>query len=208
MNDNTDLKLFKNNKYSGYDEELLRQKIEIAKEDKLKLLNKANSFCSKYADEIQEGTKKLALLLSEGKAKGLTEAEILEANPKFYPSVRTPLLNMLYFLNKEYGVGTNVKVTIEEQYTNMDESEIIKLLNSLYEKEEYSDKTMETAKKAPEMTEFIYGNMTHDTFIKIKKLKALSKSKNKQEAFLAYTKCIELCEKYNLEFDRIPCNIS
>ena len=46
-----------------------------------------------------------------------------------------------------------------------------------------------------------------DLLEKIKKLKALSQSPNEKEAFLAYRKCLELCKKYDLEFDKIPCNV-
>lgn len=62
-------------------------------------------------------------------------------------------------------------------------------------------------KDIPEMVEFLYGNITLDMFNKIKKLKALSKSPNEQEAFQAYRKAIELCKQYNLDFDRIPCYV-
>jgi len=57
------------------------------------------------------------------------------------------------------------------------------------------------------MDTFIYGNMTHETFKKIKKLKALSRSDNENEAFLAYRMCLQLCERHGLDIDRIPCNI-
>ena len=62
-------------------------------------------------------------------------------------------------------------------------------------------------KDTPEMVEYLYGNITLDTFNRIKKLKALSKSPNEQEAFQAYRKAVELCKQYNLDFDRIPCYV-
>jgi hypothetical protein len=46
--------------------------------------------------------------------------------------------------------------------------------------------------------------MTHETFVKIKKLKALSQSDNENEAAAAFIKCRELCKKYGLEYDKIP----
>jgi hypothetical protein len=49
--------------------------------------------------------------------------------------------------------------------------------------------------------------MSHDMFVKIKKLKALSKSPNENEAFLAYRLALKLCKKYGLEFDKIPCDV-
>ena len=58
-----------------------------------------------------------------------------------------------------------------------------------------------------EIGKFIYGSLTTSEFKRIKKLKALSQSPNEEEAFLAYRKCLQLCKKYHLEFDKIPCNI-
>jgi hypothetical protein len=46
--------------------------------------------------------------------------------------------------------------------------------------------------------------MDSATFQKLKKLKALAKSDNEEEAFLAFRKCMELCKKFNLEFDKLP----
>lgn len=63
-------------------------------------------------------------------------------------------------------------------------------------------------KETPDMVSYLYGNITLDTFNKIKKLKALSKSPNEKEAFLAYRKAVALCEEYKLDFDRIPCYVS
>ena len=56
----------------------------------------------------------------------------------------------------------------------------------------------------PEMFEYLYGNITLKEFGVLKKLKALSKSNNEHEAFSAYKKCLKLCERHNIEFDRIP----
>lgn len=65
-----------------------------------------------------------------------------------------------------------------------------------------------TLKETPDMVNYLYGNITLDTFNKIKKLKALSKSPNEQEAFQAYRKAVELCKQHNLDFDRIPCYVN
>lgn len=62
-------------------------------------------------------------------------------------------------------------------------------------------------KETPEMVEYLYGNITLEVFNKIKKLKALSKSSNEQEAFQAYRKAMELCKQNNLDFNRVPCYI-
>jgi hypothetical protein len=47
---------------------------------------------------------------------------------------------------------------------------------------------------------------SYDMFKKIKKLKALSHSSNENEAFIAYRMCQELCQRYQLDIDRIPIN--
>jgi hypothetical protein len=72
-------------------------------------------------------------------------------------------------------------------------------------REEDIEKTV--LQNTPDLEEFLYGNVTFDMFDKIKKLKALSKSSNKQEAFLAYSKAVELCKEYGLNFDKIPCYV-
>ena len=80
-----------------------------------------------------------------------------------------------------------------------------------YQKEVYSEDLesilSDESNDPVEMETYIYGNLTVADFKKVKKLKALSKSTNENEAFLAYRKCIELCKKYGLEFDKIPCEI-
>jgi pyruvoyl-dependent arginine decarboxylase (PvlArgDC) len=69
--------------------------------------------------------------------------------------------------------------------------------------EYHEESTGENLENAPEMEEFIYGEMSSKTYQTIKKLKSLSQSSNKAEAFAAYTKCLEMCKKYNLEFDKV-----
>ena len=69
------------------------------------------------------------------------------------------------------------------------------------------DRDAASLKDTPEMVEFLYGNITLDMFNKIKKLKALSKSSNEQEAFQAYRKAVALCKEFHLDFDRIPCYV-
>lgn len=63
---------------------------------------------------------------------------------------------------------------------------------------------VDVMQNTPELFEYLYGNITMATFSKLKKLKRLSKSPNENEAFRAYRKCLELCEQYNVEFDKIP----
>lgn len=62
-------------------------------------------------------------------------------------------------------------------------------------------------KDSPEMMEYLFGHLTLSQFNTVKKLKALSKSSNENEAFQAYTKCIQLCKEYKIEFDKVPCYV-
>ena len=62
-------------------------------------------------------------------------------------------------------------------------------------------------KQSPEMVEYLYGNLSLDDFNRVKKLKALAQSPNDKEAFLAFKKCRELCQKFNLDYDKVPCYV-
>lgn len=77
-------------------------------------------------------------------------------------------------------------------------------INKKFLKEEREENK---TKNPPEVVNYLYGNITLEVFNKIKKLKALSRSPNESEAFNAYRKALELCNEYNLEFDRIPCYV-
>ena len=69
---------------------------------------------------------------------------------------------------------------------------------------EFEDEISEENTNEPqEMDTFIYGNLNHEIYKKIKKLKRLIKSPNQNESALAYVKCRELCDKYNLDFRKI-----
>ena len=57
-------------------EHRVSKKIEEIKKDKKGLLIAADDYGKKYREEILEGTEKRALLLKEGKDKGLTEEMI------------------------------------------------------------------------------------------------------------------------------------
>lgn len=160
------------------------QKVKKHKEDLSKV---AESYNQKFNREIREGTRRKQLLLEDGKRKGLSEEDTMKKYGKFIPSVYTPLLNFLYFFMKEH--EDNSFELLREKF----DKKYGKLIHEEIERE-----------NIPEFDTFVYGNVTSDTFQKIKKLKALSKSKNINEAFLAYTTCLKLCEKYNLDFDKIP----
>ena len=79
----------------------ISKKVQEIKQDKEHLLSAADEYGAKYQEEILEGTKKRALLLQEGSARGLSENEIAQEYGKFIPTVYTPLLNFLYFMLRE-----------------------------------------------------------------------------------------------------------
>ncbi len=192
----------------------LSAKKEAVKKDKQNLLSVAETYAEKYHDEIIEGTKKRQKLLTEGEAQGLTEEQIFKGSKEFMPTVYTPILNFLYFMFREEARDERQKLQqLTEQYIkDFGYENLIKAIEDDADVEKEQNTTLEEILSAdtnvPQSSDrFIYGNMDHDMFKKIKKLKALSRSPNEKEAALAFTKCMELCRKYGLEYDKIPCNI-
>ena len=86
----------------------LRENMEHIKKSKLGLNNAAQNYISKYKEEVDAGTKKMKLLLENGKKRGFTEEEIIAAQNSFCPTVRTPILNMLFFLIREHPDANNI----------------------------------------------------------------------------------------------------
>jgi hypothetical protein len=173
----------------------ISKKVEEIKRDKKNLLNVADDYGRKYQQEILEGTEQRAKLLTEGAARGLSEEEVISSYGRFVPTVYTPILNLLYFLLRE---------TADEdadKYRQRDK------LNEQFGSLREADLEQTVLKNTPDIEEFLYGSVTFDMFDKIKKLKALSRSANKNEAFQAYSKALELCKEYGLEFDKIPCYV-
>ena len=205
--------VFARTRYDGdYSERIQKTAAEVDK-DKKNLLKRAKDYDGRYKEEISEGTRKRQLLLSQGgnPTDPEEQAKILAAHGKFLPTKYTPILNMLYFMLREEE-GPNwmaIKQEYDSRYGGIQEDINLdrEQLESKYGGMMHDDEQFEDVKEPEEMDTFIYGNCTHDTFKKIKKLKALSKSKSEHEAFLAYRMCIQLCERYGLEFDKIPCNI-
>ena len=64
-----------------------------------------------------------------------------------------------------------------------------------------------TLKEPENMVEYLYADLTLEQFDVLKKLKALTQSPNVPEATLAFRKGKELCAKYGLEWDKIPCYV-
>jgi len=200
-NNNYALSVFEKNPDFAF--RLKEQVAEIKKSHK-NLSDAATNYTVKYNEEVKEGTKKMQLLIAEGKKHGFTEQEILETQTNFCPTVRTPILNMLYFLLREHPDANNINFNRLVEDLDKNPELLLNEQNTKYGSWQHDEATEKTAEHAPAMDEFIYGNLTFDQFNKIKKLKALSRSSNKAEAFAAYTKCMELCKETGLDFDKIP----
>ena len=194
----------------------LKKKTESVKKDKENLLQAANTYTEKYEAEILEGTKLRQKLLSEGKEKGfVNDEDIFRGNGQFMPTIYTPILNFLYFMFRDEACDEKEKIEeLTQAYIKeFGYENLIKAMDDGADIEKQENTTLDEilsndVHRPEEMEKFIYGNMDHNTFKKLKKLKALSKSPNEKEAFLAFRKCNELCNKYGLEFDKIPCNIT
>jgi hypothetical protein len=171
---------------------LFKQKANEIRATKANLLSAASEYQKKYAEEINEGTEKRKLLLEEGAKKGLKEEEVFKDYQVFIPNAATPILNYLFFMLRE------------KDYSPADS----KVICERWEKEHGSviEEADVSSKAIPNSTSFIYVNIGDETFSTIKKLKTLSYSRNTAEGDIAYKKCIDLCRRYNLEFDKIPVN--
>ncbi len=208
--------------------------------DRGSVMNMATKYSEKYKDEIARGTEQEKLLLTEGASQGLTREQTMSRYGKFLPTVRTPILNWLYyFMEEEKGIMNETFVSTQAKDSRM--TTINLMLAELNEpqlewedfkniSQEMIDEITEKVKAkhnkkfshidhtgldskgqlqsdiddSPEMMTYLYGNLTLDMFNKLKKLKALTKSPNEHEAFRAYRACVKMCDKYNLEFDKIP----
>jgi len=205
------------------DDPSLARRMEQAKkevvETKTNLMKNAAEYGELYAKEIEEGTRKRQLLLTEGERRGMNEAEVLKEFGKFIPSRSTPIMNFLYFFMRDGAhpdwLGIQKKLFTDYGHTVEKAPEVKQLAQAVTEDElekifglmVHEDEKYANVQEPQEMDRFIYGNMSHSMFVRIKKLKALSKSPNENEAFLAYRLALKLCKKYGLEFDKIPCMI-
>ena len=200
MQENYTLTVLQNNPHLA---ERLKEQIEHIKKSSGNLTQAAQNYSNKYQEEVEAGTKKMQLLLENGKRRGFTEEEILAAQTSFCPTVRTPILNMLFFLVREHPDANNINFNRLAEDINKNPDILLEQHNKQYGSLQHDADIEKTAEKAPEMDEFIYGEMSHAEYQTIKKLKRLSQSNNENEAFLAYRKCIEMCKRYHLEFDKI-----
>jgi len=172
---------------SGFNTDRIKEQTRKVKEDKRKLTNLAEQHFQSHKAEILDGTKRRQVLLEDGKRQGLSEGQVLAGN-SFIPSVYTPVLNWLFWF-----MGESVDVQKEDNRKQLNE-QVGHMTHAEFD----------VMENTPELFEYLYGNITMGVFAKLKKLKALSKSGNKNEAFSAYSKCIELCEEHKVDFDKIP----
>ncbi len=200
MSENYALSVFRDNPDFA---KRLQEQTQLIKKSNKSLREAAVEISSKYKDEVIEGTKRVRILIENGQSRGLTEAETF-AGQCFHPTIRSPILNMLYFLMREHPDAAKINFNRLAEDIDRDPDILLKEQNAKFGGEYYSEKDEQVADNAPEMEEFVYGEMTMATYQTIKKLKRLSQDRNNpNEAFLAYTKCLELCAKYNLEFDKV-----
>jgi len=201
---NNDLSLVK---LMNSDEDFIKRmetkKVNV-KQDKIRLEAAANEYSKKYEKVIEQGTTEKQLLLEDGRKRGLTEEQVYGKLSKYIPAKDTPILNMLYFLLNEYKNEASAVQFLREQ---KDQGKDYELLKEQMDKS-YGHLTEKDAEQAlPDLLEYVYNNVTLDIFATIKKLKALSTSENDEEAVRAFQKGRELCKKYNLMWERIPCNL-
>lgn len=178
---------------------IFAKKAENLRKDKAGLVEAAQSYQKKYERQIEEGTKKRQLMLEDGQRRGLKEEQIFRDNQLFIPTKQTPILNFLYFLLTE---SIHQDPTVKELYLLKEEME------KKYPEIEHSTGDIgKTKELLPEMVSYVYKGIDDEgTFETAKKLKTMAMSDNEKEAFVAFRKCKALCEKYNLDFDKIPYN--
>ena len=184
--------------------ERMENKKVAVKQDKIKLDAAAKEYESKYEKQISAGTIEKQLLLEDGRKKGLTEEQAYGKLTKFIPAKDTPILNMLYFLAYEYEhVNEEIQFLREDKDVGKKFEQVKKLLNESHGG--LTEKDIE--QQIPDLLEYVYNNVTLDIFNTIKKLKALSNSPNENEAARAFLKGRKLARDYNLDWNRIPCNL-
>ncbi len=193
----------------------LEQGRKEVEQTKNKLSENASQYAQIYAEEIAEGTEKRKLLLTNGARQGKDEAAVLQEYGKFIPSDKTPIMNFLFFLmrdgnhadwlgiHKKMNVkfGHAEKETVKQVAQAVTEDELDQIFGLLV----HDDEKYANVQEPKNLDSFIYGEMSHPMYQKIKKLKTLSKSENSNEAFIAYSLCLKLCKRYGLDFDKVNC---
>jgi hypothetical protein len=179
-----------------FDAERIAKKAKEVTKDRQSMSKAAEEYNSKYQEEVNEGTRNTQLLIENGQRKGLTEEEVLKAQGKFVPTVRTPILNWLYFLIREEGIDPGLERQRVEQNREFGHLQ-----------DDYGYKS-ENLQEPEDFDSVIFGGITNNDFQKLKKLKTLAMGSecNEHESALAFTICKELCKKLNIDFNKIPVN--
>lgn len=171
----------------------------------------ATDYNKKYEQEITEGTKARQLLLTEGRKKGMSDDEIMATNTRFLPTVQTPILNFLYFLlrDEHRPDWEGINKQLFEQHGHVAPAATEKELEHMFGQAIHQEEKYEGVKEPDSLETYIYGNCTHSMFQTIKKLKtlALSDTASTNEAAIAFATCKKLCQKYGLDFEKLPTNI-
>lgn len=187
-NDMSLVSLIKDN--PDYIDRIQELAVEV-KKDKSKILSMASKYNNKYEKQISEGTKKRQLLLAERVNHGQSPEEA-ERSLGFIPSIYTPILNWLYFFMMEEQIPEKelLRSEQEEQYRH--------LLH-----ENVNVKGMDNV---PDVFVVLSGkNISYENFKTLKKLKQLAtKNDSINESIQAYKKCLQLCEKFDIDFNKIP----
>ena len=89
----------------------------------------------------------------------------------------------------------------EEENQNVDFNQLKTALN-----EKFGGLTVEDIEQdIPEILEYVYENVTSEIFKKVKKLKTLATNNPRTpEQYAAFGKAMQLCEKYNLDYNKLP----
>ena len=167
---------------------------------------------SAYTSEIEEGTKKKQILLEQGSYERL-DGDERSAEDAFVPSEETPLLNFLYFAERDGNYEKNItfnrrledvgevdvlRTQLDEEFGKaFDSYELSKTQSEDFVKSEFKNEVRD-------FESFLYAKGDHDTFKKLKKLKNLAGSSDSHEALLAEERCRQLCAKYSIDYNRIP----
>jgi hypothetical protein len=171
----------------------------------------ASKVSTQYSREIEDGTRQKQLLLENGKRNGKSEEQVLSEYGKYIPTVHTPILNLLFFLLRDgeqknwLHVHKQINESMGTVNKDIDAVATSEELDRLCERLVHDDEKYANVNEPQEMDRYIYGEMSHAMFVRIKKLKALATSDNQNEAFTAFQLCNKLCKKYGLEFQKIPC---
>jgi len=189
---NVEAGLARMKQYGGFTEKRLKYISEQLAVSSKKVTEMAKQYNQKYADQITDSER----LLENGRSLGKSDDQIFREIGKFMPSIRTPVLNWLYFMLDEN--QTPAMKAHEEKRKKLDEQ---------HEEKWHEDFEYTNVTEPQDMVMFILGNSTLDTFNKIKKLKTLATNNvNPNEAASAKFAAEKLCEKYDLIYEQIPIN--